>query len=75
MSEMRLFHGSSVEVNTPRIVVNGYYKDFGYGFYCTYIETQAKRWALTKFNHPTHQIAFCTEKALSSLEFERSYSL
>ncbi len=27
---------------------NGFYKDFGYGFYCTITEKQAKRWALTK---------------------------
>ncbi len=32
----------------PKILINGYYKDFGYGFYCTNIEKQAKRWALTK---------------------------
>ena len=45
---MRLFHGSSVAVQYPKILVNGYYKDFGYGFYCTSLEKQAQRWALTK---------------------------
>lgn len=137
----------------PKIVTNGFYKDFGYGFYCTNIEKQAKRWAITKRNHhivniysyrkdsklkikqfikmsdewldfvvdcrrgaehdfdivegpmaddtiwdyvedfmkgsisreafwvlvkfkyPTHQIVFCTETALDTLIFERSYSL
>ena len=29
-------------------MLNGHYKDFGYGFYCTNIEKQAKRWVLTK---------------------------
>ncbi len=29
-------------------MLNGHYKDFGYGFYCTRLEKQAKRWALTK---------------------------
>lgn len=43
-----VFHGSNVIVSKPKILVNGYYKDFGYGFYCTNIEKQAKRWALTK---------------------------
>lgn len=43
-----IYHGSNVEVLNPKILVNGYYKDFGYGFYCTNIEKQAKRWALTK---------------------------
>ena len=137
----------------PRIIQNGFYKDFGYGFYCTNLEKQAKRWALTrkgdsvvnkyqyientdlkiksfsemtdewldfvaecrrgklhdydivegpmaddqiwnfvegflegritrqafwelvKFNYPTHQIVFCTDEALKTLEFEGSYKL
>ena len=43
-----LYHGSNVIVNRPKVVINGHYKDFGYGFYCTNMEKQAKRWALTK---------------------------
>ena len=43
-----LYHGSNVLVEKPQIIVSGYYKDFGYGFYCTNIETQARKWALTK---------------------------
>ena len=150
---MILFHGSSMTVKEPQVLVNGFYKDFGYGFYCTNIEKQARRWALTKrkghvvncyiytessslkvcrydemteewldfvvncrrgiehdfdivegpmaddtiwdyiedfvagqisrnafwelvkFKYPTHQIVFCTEKALSTLTYEGSYSL
>lgn len=29
-------------------MINGHYKDFGYVFYCTALEKQARRWALTK---------------------------
>lgn len=150
---MELYHGSNVVVDTHKILVNGFYKDFGYGFYCTVMEKQAQRWALTKkkehivnvyvynknndlkikkfnemtdewlefvvncrrgiehnydivegpmaddtiwdyvedyvrgeiskaafwelvkFKYPTHQIVFCTEKSLNSLEFERSYKI
>lgn len=43
-----IFHGSNVEVAKPRILQNGFYKDFGYGFYCTKMEKQAKRWAITR---------------------------
>lgn len=149
----KIFHGSNVEVACPRILQNGFYKDFGYGFYCTNMERQAKRWAMTrrgatvvnryiytpneelriqrfsemsdkwldfvvscrsgiehqydivegpmaddqiwnfvesflsgkiprsafweivKFNHPTHQIVFCTERALKTLKFEGSEKL
>ena len=150
---MELFHGSNVVVDQPKIITDGYYKNFGYGFYCTNLEKQAKRWALVKqhghvvnvydylenkslntlvfdemtdewldfvvacrqgikhdydmvegpmaddtiwnyvddftrgeisrtafwelvkFKYPTHQIVFCSEKALKQLHFKRSYSL
>lgn len=31
-------------------------------------------WELVKFKHPTHQISFHTEKALSALQYEGSYT-
>ncbi len=43
-----IYHGSNVLVEKPQILVSGFYKDFGYGFYCTNIERQARKWALTK---------------------------
>lgn len=150
MEKNKIYHGSNVIITNPRILINGHYKDFGYGFYCTNIEKQAKRWALTKkgasvvnsyvytsieklnicifsemteewlqfvvncrqgiehnydivegpmaddqiwdyveeyiagsiskdafwelvrFKYPTHQIVFCTENALKTLQFEGS---
>ena len=48
MEQNIIFHGCNVEVARPRILLNGFYKDFGYGFYCTNIEKQAKRWAITR---------------------------
>lgn len=48
MGAKLIFHGSNVEVAIPRILQNGFYKDFGYGFYCTELEKQAIRWAMTK---------------------------
>ena len=64
-----IYHGSNVIVEKPRIMINGYYKDFGYGFYCTNLEKQAKRWALTKRGDSivnrysyiqNHNLAICT---------------
>ena len=43
-----LFHGSNIVVRNPEVRTLGHYKDFGYGFYCTRFEQQAKKWALTK---------------------------
>ena len=151
--DITIFHGSNVRVENPKILVSGFYKDFGYGFYCTNIEKQAQKWAMTKrgacvvsvyryapkkelkvlsfsvmtdewldfvvdcrrgikhdydivegpmaddqiwdyvedfmeetitreafwvlakFKYPTHQIVFCTQKALQSIIYERSYEL
>ncbi|MCD8335964.1 MAG: DUF3990 domain-containing protein [Lachnospiraceae bacterium] len=153
MKHMKLYHGSHMCVERPEILTNGHYKDFGYGFYCTSLERQARRWALAKkknhvvniydytenndleiiqfsemtekwldfivdcrrgiehsfdivegpmaddtiwdyiedfmngnisreafwvlvkFKYPTHQIVFCTKKALQTLTYERSYLL
>ena len=127
---LTLYHGSNVVVKNPKVLTNGFYKDFGYGFYCTNLEKQAQRWALTKrnkhivniysyepdsgiehhydivegpmaddtiwdyiesyvdgsitkeafwvlvkFKYPTHQIVYCTERALATLQFVRSYAL
>lgn len=43
-----VFHGTGFGIiKNPDIIkcMRGHYKDFGYGFYVTYIEEQAKRWA------------------------------
>lgn len=150
---MLLYHGTNIIVDKPEIRVSGYAKDFGYGFYCTALEKQAQRWAiskrnphivcvyeyipqeglkvkafemmtdewldfvvacrhgeshnydivegpmaddqiwdyvedfiagritreafwtLAKFKHPTHQIVFCNDKALSTLSYKESYKL
>lgn len=50
MEEELIYHGSNQIVRNPRILVQGFYKDFGYGFYCTRMEKQAMRWANTKRN-------------------------
>lgn len=148
-----LFHGSNVIVEHPDIRIRGYEKDFGYGFYCTSFESQAKKgalskkgkhvvnlyefeerkdcsakmfngmteewldfiidcrrgirhdydivegpmaddqiwnyiedvvagkisrtafWELAKFKHPTHQIVFCTQKAIGCIKYSSHYLL
>ena len=39
-------HGSTTQVLSPEIRKARFHKDFGDGFYCTSIETQAYRWAI-----------------------------
>ena len=49
MAEL-IYHGSNQKVENPKILIQGFYKDFGYGFYCTKLEKQAIRWASIKRN-------------------------
>lgn len=65
-----IYHGSNVEVATPRILQNGFYKDFGYGFYCTNIKKQAIRWAITKNGASIlNRYTYKSDSALNVLTF------
>ena len=67
---MILYHGSNVIVQEPQILENGFYKDFGYGFYCTILEKQAKRWALTKRReHIVNFYEYSPDKSLNIKKF------
>lgn len=43
---MLLYHGSKEIVKEPEIRITRFHKDFYYGFYCTVLQEQAKRWAV-----------------------------
>jgi len=43
---MILYHGSKEIVEVPEIRIVKYNKDFYFGFYCTIMSEQAKRWAV-----------------------------
>ena len=65
-----IYHGSNVIVESPKIQEKGYYKDFGFGFYCTNLEKQAKRWELTKRpKHIVNVYNFVLNDNLSILKF------
>jgi len=67
---MQLFHGSSIKISKPEILTSGHYKDFGFGFYCTNIEKQAKKWALTKRpNHVINKYSYAEDKTLKIISY------
>ena len=71
MESISLYHGRYTIVEKPRIMINGYNKDFGYGFYCTNIEKQAARWALTKKGgHIVNVYSFVPDDSLKQKRFE-----
>lgn len=70
MESTIIYHGSNVEVAWPRILQNGFYKDFGYGFYCTKIEKRAKRWAITrKEDSVINRYSYIPDDSLNILTF------
>ena len=44
---MRIYHGSSQIVRTPKFGIGRTNNDFGLGFYCTAMEERAAEWAVT----------------------------
>ena len=67
---MVVYHGSNVIVEHPRLVCQNRTLDFGYGFYCTNLEKQAKRWALAKRKkHVVNIYDYNEEHSLNMLEF------
>lgn len=72
LNNILVYHGSNVIVETPQILENGFYKDFGYGFYCTNMEKQAKRWALTKRkNHIVNKYIYTGNQELNIKRFTK----
>ena len=72
MEKNIVYHGSNVEVSIPRILQNGFYKDFGYGFYCTNFERQAIRWAMTrKGNTVVNRYNYSANKSLKTITFNK----
>ena len=68
---MKLYNGSAFKIENPKILTSGFYKDFGYGFYCTNIEKQAKRWAATRGKqHIVNIYSYEEDKNLNILKFD-----
>lgn len=68
---MEIYHGSSVVVSDPQILITKFNKDFYFGFYCTAIKKQAVRWA-TRFGYGYVNIYDYKENpSLSILRFEQ----
>lgn len=65
------YQGDNKVLDEPKIYLDGSYKDFGYGFYCTNFEKQAKRWALTKKNkHVVNFYSYAENENLNCLIFK-----
>ena len=68
---MKLYNGSAFKIENPKILTSGFYKDFGYGFYCTNVEKQARRWAAARGKqHIVNVYSYAEDKNLNILKFD-----
>lgn len=66
-----LYHGSIDVVEFPDIRIAKFNKDFYYGFYCTKIESQAKRWAIRYMERGIiNEYVYKPNDSLKTLHFE-----
>jgi len=60
------------------VVIGAMANDQIYNYISDFIDgviTREQFWVLAKFKYPTHQICFCTEKSLSTLQFIESNNI
>lgn len=65
----------SGEAHNFDIVIGSMANDQIYNYISDYVEgiiTKEQFWILAKFKYPTHQINFCTERALKCLQYHSS---
>lgn len=68
---VKLYHGSVEVVEFPDIRIAKFNKDFYFGFYCTNIESQAKRWATRYIGQGiVNEYSYTHDDTLKILKFE-----
>ena len=71
--ELVLFHGSNIAFDKIDLNKSHDRRDFGRGFYCTVLESQALEWARRLYlrsHNGGNQVSFHTPLALEHLNFE-----
>lgn len=70
-NSIKIYHGSLEVVKLPDIRIAKFNKDFYFGFYCTKIESQARRWATRyNLNGIINEYTYISDENLKILIFE-----
>ena len=72
---MTLFHGSTVKVERPQVIVSDIGRDFGPAFYTTGIRAQAERWAVRRARFARKGGRVGTPAVVSVYEFDEAAAL
>lgn len=67
---MEIYHGSSIVVEKPEIIIGKFTKDFGYAFYCTKMQQQAEKWARRNDNPIVNIYEYTEDSSLSIKQFD-----
>jgi hypothetical protein len=70
-NNMKVYHGSYIAIETPKILKSRFAKDFGNGFYCTELQEQAERWAKRYDNTVVSVYEYTPDTNLNVLSFEK----
>lgn len=72
MEKIIVYHGGSQIVETPKIRITRFNKDFYFGFYCTIMRKQAERWA-TRYGKMgyVNLYEYCPDERLKMLKFDK----
>lgn len=72
MDKIIIYHGSTQIVKNPEIRITRFNKDFYFGFYCTKMKEQAKRWAM-RFGKSGYVSCYeyIPDKKLKMLKFDK----
>lgn len=67
---MKIYHGGFTIIEKPEIITSKFSKDFGDGFYCTELESQAIRWA-SRYDTPVVSVYdYTPDETLKMLVFK-----
>ncbi|MFA6402738.1 MAG: DUF3990 domain-containing protein [Salinivirgaceae bacterium] len=67
---MKVYHGGFTAIEKPEILESKFPKDFGEGFYCNKLESQAERWASRYDTAVVSIYEYTPNKTLKTLVFE-----
>lgn len=70
-NKVTLYHGSQEIIELPEIRITRFHKDFYFGFYCTLLYEQAKRWAVRfRENGIINEYIYKPDSSLKVLRFQ-----
>ncbi len=72
---MKVYHGTTLEIQTPEIITGEIGRDFGFAFYTTDIREQAERWVIRRANVLSRRTKSTVNAVVNVYEWDNSARL